>query len=394
MLRLHAFGSSVCLPRVLTISPLYNVSSFKNGLWGPKRFNSSKAHSQTLDEFTRDIFALTKKKAGRPKKKLSDLPLPDLPAEKTTKPKNSTLSSEDDIQRMLDVLKNSEMFSWPPPKEARPSLSSVSNSDPPQSKPMMLDYLQHLLKDTDTNIKNSENVTTKVEKVVKVQASAIEEEDEFMKSDFPSLSSEQHAHRMKQASFPAGYLDSLSTDILNRYKYLVPSEADNAIRVKLMARLQRIVDNLPSLIGLSPKLHLFGSSANNFGFKETDVDMCIIAKSAKDRDLELGAIRQLRKVLWREGFVDIEAILGARVPIVRFKDPQTSLQCDICVNNRLAVVNSRLVHHYTEIDPRFRPLGYVIKNWAKAREINEPYKGTLSSYAYVLMVLHFLQNRK
>jgi len=38
-------------------------------------------------------------------------------------------------------------------------------------------------------------------------------------------------------------------------------------------------------------------------------------------------------------------------------------------------------------------LGYVIKHWAKSRQINEPYQGTLSSYAYIVMVLHFLQTR-
>eukprot|EP01102_Stenamoeba_stenopodia_P008284 TRINITY_DN2369_c0_g1_i4.p1 TRINITY_DN2369_c0_g1~~TRINITY_DN2369_c0_g1_i4.p1 ORF type:complete len:208 (-),score=33.14 TRINITY_DN2369_c0_g1_i4:81-704(-) len=37
---------------------------------------------------------------------------------------------------------------------------------------------------------------------------------------------------------------------------------------------------------------------------------------------------------------------------------------------------------------------YTVKYWSKRRLINEPYRGTLSSYAYVLMVLHFLQQRK
>lgn len=35
----------------------------------------------------------------------------------------------------------------------------------------------------------------------------------------------------------------------------------------------------------------------------------------------------------------------------------------------------------------------MTKYWAKQRQINEPYQGTLSSYAYILMVIHFLQQR-
>lgn len=37
-------------------------------------------------------------------------------------------------------------------------------------------------------------------------------------------------------------------------------------------------------------------------------------------------------------------------------------------------------------------LGYVrvVKVWTKRRKINNPYRGTLSSYGYVLLVIHFL----
>jgi len=41
-----------------------------------------------------------------------------------------------------------------------------------------------------------------------------------------------------------------------------------------------------------------------------------------------------------------------------------------------------------------KEVGFVVKYWAKRRQINEPYSGTLSSYAYILMVIHFLQQRK
>jgi hypothetical protein len=36
-------------------------------------------------------------------------------------------------------------------------------------------------------------------------------------------------------------------------------------------------------------------------------------------------------------------------------------------------------------------LAYVIKHWAKRRRINCPSEGTLSSYGYILCLIHFLQ---
>ena len=38
-----------------------------------------------------------------------------------------------------------------------------------------------------------------------------------------------------------------------------------------------------------------------------------------------------------------------------------------------------------------RPLCLVVKRWAKRRGLNDPFRGTLSSYAWVLLVFHYLQ---
>ncbi|KAI0489009.1 hypothetical protein KFK09_028850 [Dendrobium nobile] len=89
-----------------------------------------------------------------------------------------------------------------------------------------------------------------------------------------------------------------------------------------------------------------------------------------------------------------KALTRARVPIVKMMDPVTGISCDICVNNRLALVNTKLLKDYAQIDQRLRQLAFIVKHWAKSRRVNETYQGTLSSYAYVLMCIHFLQTRK
>ena len=61
------------------------------------------------------------------------------------------------------------------------------------------------------------------------------------------------------------------------------------------------------------------------------------------------------------------------------------------MNNLLAIENSALIRAYMSADVRARQLVFVIKHWAKQRKINDPFRGTLSSYAYVLMTIHFLQ---
>jgi DNA polymerase sigma len=71
-----------------------------------------------------------------------------------------------------------------------------------------------------------------------------------------------------------------------------------------------------------------------------------------------------------------------------------NIQCDINVNNSLAIENTRLVKLYVDIDERVRPLAMIIKYWAKSRLLNDAAGGgTLTSYTWILMVINFLQTR-
>jgi terminal uridylyltransferase len=68
------------------------------------------------------------------------------------------------------------------------------------------------------------------------------------------------------------------------------------------------------------------------------------------------------------------------------------IQCDINFENPLGIHNTHLLRCYSLCDPRVRPMVLFVKSWAKRRKINSSYSGTLSSYGWVLMVLHYLVN--
>ena len=68
------------------------------------------------------------------------------------------------------------------------------------------------------------------------------------------------------------------------------------------------------------------------------------------------------------------------------------IHCDINFSNYVAIHNTTLLRCYCKCDPRVREMGIFVKAWAKARKINTPYYGTLSSYGYILMVLHYLMS--
>ncbi|KAK1561477.1 uncharacterized protein LY79DRAFT_200842 [Colletotrichum navitas] len=77
---------------------------------------------------------------------------------------------------------------------------------------------------------------------------------------------------------------------------------------------------------------------------------------------------------------------------LEFPKNGVGVQCDINFAAHLALHNTLLLRCYSHTDPRVRPLVLFVKHWAKVRGINTPYRGTLSSYGYVLMMLHYLVN--
>uniref|UniRef100_A0A672VDQ5 CCHC-type domain-containing protein n=1 Tax=Strigops habroptila TaxID=2489341 RepID=A0A672VDQ5_STRHB len=144
------------------------------------------------------------------------------------------------------------------------------------------------------------------------------------------------------------------------------------------------------------KLNLFGSSKNGFGFKQSDLDICMTMdglETAEGLDC-IRIIEDLAKVLKKQsGLRNVLPITTAKVPIVKFFHVRSGLEVDISLYNTLALHNTRLLSSYAAIDPRVKYLCYTMKVFTKICDIGDASRGSLSSYAYTLMVLYFLQQR-
>ncbi|XP_009068180.1 PREDICTED: terminal uridylyltransferase 7, partial [Acanthisitta chloris] len=144
------------------------------------------------------------------------------------------------------------------------------------------------------------------------------------------------------------------------------------------------------------RLNLFGSSKNGFGFRQSDLDICMTVdglKTAEGLDC-IRIIEDLAKVLKiQSGLRNVLPITTAKVPIVKFFHVKSGLEVDISLYNTLALYNTRLLSSYAAIDPRVKYLCYTMKVFVKMCDIGDASRGSLSSYAYTLMVLYFLQQR-
>ncbi|CAJ0937815.1 unnamed protein product [Ranitomeya imitator] len=176
-------------------------------------------------------------------------------------------------------------------------------------------------------------------------------------------------------------------DILDRvckkcYDELSPSPAEQHNREQILIYLERFIRKE---FNGNARLCLFGSSKNGFGFRDSDLDSKLNCKEI---------IEGLAKVLKRHpGLKNILPITTAKVPIVKFEHRESGVEGDISLYNTLAQHNTRMLATYAAIDPRVKYLGYTVKFFAKRCDIGDASRGSLSSYAYILMVLYFLQQR-
>uniref|UniRef100_A0A6I8NCT1 RNA uridylyltransferase n=1 Tax=Ornithorhynchus anatinus TaxID=9258 RepID=A0A6I8NCT1_ORNAN len=172
---------------------------------------------------------------------------------------------------------------------------------------------------------------------------------------------------------------------------LSPPLSEHQNREQILASLERFIRK-----EYNGTLCLFGSSKNGFGFRDSDLDICMTLEGHENAE-KLNCkdiIESLAKILRKHpGLRNILPITTAKVPIVKFEHRRSGLEGDISLYNTLAQHNTRMLATYAALDPRVQYLGYTMKVFAKRCDIGDASRGSLSSYAYILMVLYFLQQR-
>jgi len=76
----------------------------------------------------------------------------------------------------------------------------------------------------------------------------------------------------------------------------------------------------------------------------------------------------------------------AKVPIIKFWDPELQLACDMNVNNPLALENTRMIKTYVQLDDRVRPLAKIIKYWTKRRILNDAGTKVVQSMPFTKLI--------
>lgn len=143
-----------------------------------------------------------------------------------------------------------------------------------------------------------------------------------------------------------------------------------AISSQLSSEHNRILGSLKRIINEALDLNLnfvlYGSTVNNLGSCESDLDICVTVKdnpTGKDVDC-VNILKSILDVLRTITEVhQIQPVFSARVPIIRFK--YNDFDIDMSMYNQCAIYNSKLLKAYSMINPKVAPLCSLVKKFAK-----------------------------
>eukprot|EP00397_Hematodinium_sp_SG-2012_P000620 GEMP01000621.1.p1 GENE.GEMP01000621.1~~GEMP01000621.1.p1 ORF type:complete len:1932 (+),score=476.24 GEMP01000621.1:276-6071(+) len=198
-----------------------------------------------------------------------------------------------------------------------------------------------------------------------------------------------------------------------------------ALRVKqcILAVLQNA--------NVAGEIKFFGSLTNGFDISLSDLDATLVTAVVASRVDIIAILKRLKLTMQRPAFVDqfrdVTTIFEACVPILKFSvvlgpnstdkiegkdeegptedtttddsatdegptDDTCVVEVDLSINNFLGCWNSKLLRTYCDYDVRIAQLGQMIKAWAKNHDLVGTMDGYLNCYAYMLLVIFYLQN--
>ncbi|CAH8267550.1 unnamed protein product [Arabidopsis lyrata] len=193
-------------------------------------------------------------------------------------------------------------------------------------------------------------------------------------------------------------LDKVLNDVYCSFR---PVSADYDTRKELVKNLNAMaIDIYGNSEESSPVLEAYGSFVMDMYSSQSDLDVSInfgngTPELPREKKLEiLKRFAKKLRSLQGEGHVkNVESIFSAKVPIVKFSDQGTGVECDLSVENKDGILNSQIVRIISQIDGRFQKLCMLVKHWAKAHEVNSALHRTLNSVSITLLVALHLQTQ-
>ncbi|KAI5006832.1 hypothetical protein ZWY2020_040795 [Hordeum vulgare] len=179
-------------------------------------------------------------------------------------------------------------------------------------------------------------------------------------------------------------LEKCIKDILSQIK---PAEDDLNRRLSAIKELEVSMQPVAALKGAAAKP--FGSFLSNLYSKSGDLDISVQLMNGSNLPInkkkKISTLKAVRTAL-QKGVHS-----SSKSPSSSMREQRFGISCDLSVDNYPGRIKSKIFYWISTLDERFGDMVLLIKEWAKAQNINDPKSGTLNSYSLCLLVLFHFQ---
>ena len=197
--------------------------------------------------------------------------------------------------------------------------------------------------------------------------------------------------KFESKAYERNYIVKCLQKDLEDYQQYIQSEIE-----KKREKINDIITQLQSVVNEIDQnytVHLYGSYSTGLCLPWSDIDTVIISNDGKYDTNFLSKLNG--KLAKKEWVKDQNFIDRATIPIIKLisKD-EYNFHIDISMSseNHFGLKTVTLVNDYLKEYKVLKPIILALKTLLKNGNLNDPYKGGLSSYGLILMVVSFIQS--
>lgn len=182
----------------------------------------------------------------------------------------------------------------------------------------------------------------------------------------------------------------LHNEIIDLYNYLKPKDNLEKIRKIVIEKL----DSYLKSFNIEYKIYPFGSHETKLYLPNSDIDLVIINNNLSVKKL-INKIGKCIKSNTNGYYNNIEIVLSAKIPIIKFTDTEYNVQIDIVFNAFDGVKMLKIIKKTLSDNVELKYLIFLFKLFLKQRGFNETYRGGIGSfllYNYIYAFVHFYKN--
>ncbi|GMG40309.1 unnamed protein product [Ambrosiozyma monospora] len=200
-------------------------------------------------------------------------------------------------------------------------------------------------------------------------------------SQYPWIRNNDHSKQIEIS-------DWLTIEIKDFVQYISPAADEIKARNNCVERLRYHITQLWP----DAELQCFGSYATDLYLPGSDIDMVVISKKRNGKYDNKSSLFQLSSYLRQNKLaINIETIAKAKVPIIKFVDPETQIHIDISFERTNGITAAELIISWIKTTPALRELVLIIKQFLDVRKLNVVHTGGLGGFATICLVYAFLK---